>query len=118
MKPLFVPELDLNPEKSSICRYINKECRLQFTVKDNKRILALKGHSKDYETIEVKLVVENKMQFTFRPFYDNYTFNEFVVVDTHCHQLFEYFSGSIETEDGKKDFKDVMGFIEHAMNRW
>lgn len=95
MKPLFVPELDLDPEKSSICRYINKECRLQFTVKDNKRILALKGHSKDYETIEVKLVV-----------------------DTHCHQLFGYFSGSIETEDKKKDFKDVMGFIEHAMNRW
>ena len=246
MKPLFVPELDLNPEKPSICRYKNDECRLQFTVKQYKRILALKGHSKDYDTIEVKLVIENdpenekmviatpfekptqfylnykenyytatgyarfgdkyvalkeatglldwgrgvwpythewywgsltshidgvpfgfnigwgfgdtsyatenmyfynkkaykvgkligewddndlmaekhfhdaenKIQFTFTPFYDNYTFNEFVVVDTHCHQIFGRFFGKIQTEDEIKEFKDVHGFIEHAVNRW
>ena len=246
MKPLFVPELDLNPETPSVCQYKNDECRLQFTVKKDKRILALKGHSKDYPTIEVKLVVENdpsnekmviatpfhnprqfylnykenyykatgyarfgdtyvelkdatglldwgrgvwpykhewywgnltshidgipfgfnigwgfgdtshatenmyfydkkaykvgeligewndndlmavkhfrskdgKLEFTFTPFWDNYTFNEFVVVDTHCHQIFGRFSGTIETEDGIKEFKDVVAFIEHAVNRW
>ena len=246
MKPLFVPKLDLDAEKPSICRYANEECRLQFTVKEDKRILALKGHSKDYDVIEVKLVVENdpfnekmviatpfdkttqfylnykenyykatgyarfgdkyvafkdatglldwgrgvwpythewywgnltshidgvpfglnigwgfgdtshasenmyfynkkaykvgeligewndndlmavkhfrsqdgKLTFTFTPFWDNYTFNEFVVVDTHCHQIFGRFSGTIETEDGIKEFKDVVAFIEHAVNRW
>ncbi len=246
MKPLFVPELDRNPEKPSVCRFQNEECRLQFTVKNYKRILAIKGHSKDYDTIEVKFVVENdpsnekmviatpfekptqfylnykenyyqatgyarfgdkyvafqdatglldwgrgvwpythewywgsltshidgipfglnigwgfgntshatenmyfynkkaykvgkligkwddndlmaakhfhdienKIQFTFMPFWDNYTCNEFKIVDTHCHQVFGYFSGTIETEDGAKEFKDVLGFIEHAVNRW
>ncbi|MBQ8518373.1 MAG: DUF2804 domain-containing protein [Agathobacter sp.] len=246
MQPLFVPELDLDPEKPSICEYKNDECHLRFTVKDSKRILALKGHSKEYDTIEVKLVVENdpanekmviatpfekptqfylnykenyykadgtvrfgdkkvdfkdatglldwgrgvwpyshewywgsltshidgipfgfnigwgfgdtrnateniyfynkkgykigkligkwddndlmavkhfhdkedKFEFTFTPFYDNYTFNEFVVADTHCHQIFGHFSGTIETVDGAKKFKDVLGFIEHAVNRW
>ena len=246
MKPLFVPELDSDPEQPSVCTYQNDECRLQFTVKDNKRILALKGHSKEYDTIEVKLVVDNdpsnekmviatpfkkptqfylnykenyykatgyarfgdkyesfenatglldwgrgvwpythewywgnltshidgvpfgfnigwgfgdtshatenmyfynkkaykvgkligkwddndlmavkhfrsedgKLQFTFTPFWDNFTFNEFVVVDTHCHQVFGHFSGTIETEDGVKEFKDVVAFIEHAVNRW
>ena len=246
MKPLFVPELDRNPEKPSTCKYQNDECRLQFTVKEKTRILALKGHSNEYDEIEVKLVVENdpnndkmviatpfnkptqfylnykenyykakgyarfgdkyvslenatglldwgrgvwpythewywgnltshidgvpfgfnigwgfgdtshatenmyfynkkaykvgkliakwddynlmevkhfrsedgKLQFTFTPFWDNFTFNEFVVVDTHCHQIFGTFSGTIETEDGVKEFKDVVAFIEHAVNRW
>lgn len=246
MKPLFVPELDLDAEQPSVCQYANDECKLQFTVKNDKRILALKGHSKEFRDIEVKLVVENdpsnekmviatpfekptqfylnykenyysatgyakfddkyvelknatglldwgrgvwpythewywgnltshidgvpfgfnigwgfgdtshatenmyfynkkaykvgkligkwddnnlmavkhfhsedgKLKFTFTPFWDNYTFNEFVVVDTHCHQVFGHFSGTIETEDGTKEFKDVVAFIEHAVNRW
>ncbi len=246
LKPFFVPQLDLDPEKPSVSEYKNAQCQLRFTVKDSKRILALKGHSKDYDTIEVKLIVENnpnndkmviatpfkkptqfylnykenyykadgiirfgkkqvefknatglldwgrgvwpythewywgsltshieevpfgfnigwgfgdtshatenmyfynkkaykvgkligewddndlmsvkhfhdkegKFQFTFTPTYDNYTFNEFIVVDTHCHQVYGLFSGTIETEDGVKEFKDVLGFIEHAVNRW
>ena len=246
IKPFFTPELDRNAETPSICRYQNDECRLQFTVKDDKRILALKGHSNDYDDIEVKLVVENdpsnekmviatpfkkptqfylnykenyytatgyarfgnqyvelknatglldwgrgvwpyshewywgsltshidgvpfglnigwgfgdtshatenmyfynkkahkigkligewsdndlmavkhfhdaenKIQFTFTPIWDNFTFNEFVVVDTHCHQIFGHFCGTIETEEGTKEFKDMLGFIEHAINRW
>ena len=61
---------------------------------------------------------EGKFEFTFTPTYDNYTFNEFVVVDTHCHQVFGLFSGKIMTEDGVKEFKDMHGFIEHAVNRW
>ena len=246
MQPLFIPELDRDAEKPSICKYQNDECRLQFTVKKDKRILALKGRNKAYDVIEVKLVVENdpsnekmviatpfekptqfylnykenyynakgyarfgdkyvalknatglldwgrgvwpyshewywgnltshidgvpfglnigwgfgdtrhatenmyfynkkaykvgkligewddnnlmavkhfhdiegKLEFTFTPFWDNYTFNEFVVVDTHCHQIFGRFSGKIVTEDGTKEFKDVVAFIEHAVNRW
>lgn len=246
MKPLFVPKLDENPETPSVCEYKNAECQLRFTVKDSKRILAMKGHSKEYPNIEVKLVVENDplnekmviatpfskprqfylnykenyykangsvrfgdkqvefenatglldwgrgvwpythewywgsltshidgipfglnigwgfgdtshatenmyfynkkaykvgkligkwddnelmavkhfhdkeglLDFTFTPTYDNYTFNEFVVVDTHCHQVYGLFSGTIVTEDGAKEFSNLPGFIEHAVNRW
>lgn len=246
LKPFFVPQLDTDPEKPSVSEYKNAECHLKFTVHDSKRVLALKGRSKEYDKIEVKLVVENdpnnekmviatpfsnpkqfylnykenyykangtirfgnkkvdfidatglldwgrgvwpyshewywgsltshidevpfgfnigwgfgdtrnatenmyfynkkaykvgkliaewddnnlmavkhfhdkekKIQFTFTPTFDNYTFNEFVVVDTHCHQVYGLFSGTIETEDGTKEFKDVLAFIEHAVNRW
>lgn len=246
IKPFFKPRLDDNPETPGISEYKNDECHLRFTVKESKRILALKGHSKDYDDIEIKLVVENdplnekmviatpfkqptqfylnykenyykaigyarfgnkyvafkdatglldwgrgvwpyshewywgsltshidgipfgfnigwgfgdtshatenmyfynkkaykvgkligewddknlmavkhfhdkenKINLTFTPTYDNYTYNEFVVVDTHCHQVYGLFSGTIETEDGLKSFENVLGFIEHAVNRW
>ena len=75
---------------------------------DNNDLMAVK-HFRDKE---------GEFEFTFTPTYDNYTFNEFVVVDTHCHQLFGLFSGKILTDDGVKEFKDVHGFIEHAVNRW
>lgn len=61
---------------------------------------------------------ENKIQFTFTPLWNNHTENKYVVVDTHCDQVYGYFSGTIETEEGTKEFKDVMAFIEHAVNRW
>ncbi|MBQ8624570.1 MAG: DUF2804 domain-containing protein [Agathobacter sp.] len=61
---------------------------------------------------------ENKLQMTFTPFYNNHTENKYVVVDTECDQIFGYFTGSIETEDGRKEFHDVVAFIEHAVNHW
>lgn len=61
---------------------------------------------------------ENKLWMTFTPLYDNYTENKFVVVDTHCHQVYGYFDGVVETEEGPKEFRQVLGFIEHAVNRW
>ena len=61
---------------------------------------------------------DGKLEFTFVPIFDNYTENKYVVIDTHCHQVYGYFSGEIETPYGRKKFKDVLGFIEHAVNRW
>ncbi|MBQ6812975.1 MAG: DUF2804 domain-containing protein [Agathobacter sp.] len=55
---------------------------------------------------------------TFVPFFNNHTENKFVVVDTECNQVFGRFSGWIETEDGRKEFKDVIAFLEHAVNKW
>lgn len=246
MKPLFVPELDLDPEKPSFCQYKNDDCHLTFKVSNQKRILSLKGRSKKYHYIDVHLEVENdpsnekmviatpfdkpnqfylnykenyyrangyahfgdkevdftnatglldwgrgvwpyshewywgsltshidevpfglnigwgfgntkratenmyfynkkaykvgklvgewndntlmavkhfhdnqgKIQFTFTPFYNNHTENKYVVVDTHCDQVYGTFSGTIETDAGVKEFKDVVGFIEHAVNKW
>jgi len=55
---------------------------------------------------------------TFTPLYNNHTQNKYVVVDTECDQVYGYFSGSIQTEDGVKEFKDVLAFVEHAVNHW
>ena len=61
---------------------------------------------------------EHKLQFTFTPFYNNHTENKYVVVNTACDQIFGYFSGTIETEDGTKEFENIPAFIEHAVNHW
>ena len=61
---------------------------------------------------------ERKIRLYFLPVFDNYTENKLVLVDTHCNQVYGLFSGIIETEDGPKKFRDVLGFIEHAVNRW
>lgn len=61
---------------------------------------------------------EGKLSMTFTPVFNNYTQNKFLVVDTHCNQLFGYFSGTIQTEDGPREFHDLLAFIEHAVNRW
>ncbi len=58
------------------------------------------------------------LEMVFEPFFDNYTQNKFVVVDTHCDQLFGRFSGKIVTDDGEKEFEGLVAFIEHAVNRW
>ncbi len=93
---------------------------IYFYNKKGYKIGELIGEWDDNDLLGVKHFhdAENKLQFTFTPFYDNATCNEFVVVDTHCHQIFGHFSGTIETDEGMKEFKDVLAFIEHAVNRW
>lgn len=61
---------------------------------------------------------DGTFQCTFTPIFNNHTENKYIVVDTECDQLFGYFTGSIQTEDGRKEFKDVLAFIEHATNHW
>lgn len=61
---------------------------------------------------------EGSFDCTFTPFFNNHTANKYVIVDTKCDQVYGYFSGSIETEDGRKEFKNVVAFIEHAVNKW
>lgn len=61
---------------------------------------------------------EGKLHMTFTPTFDNYTENKYVVIDTHCHQLYGTFDGVIQTVDGEKEFHNVLAFIEHAVNHW
>lgn len=61
---------------------------------------------------------EGTFDCTFTPFYNNHTENKYIVVDTECDQVYGRFSGWIETEDGHKEFKDVIAFVEHAVNKW
>ena len=44
--------------------------------------------------------------------------NKFFIVDTECHQLFGHFSGRFQTEDGMVEFRDILAFVEHAINNW
>ena len=59
-----------------------------------------------------------QMELEFEPFYNNYTENKYVVVDTHCNQLFGYFKGYIIVDEKKIEFKNLLAFIEHAENKW
>lgn len=61
---------------------------------------------------------EGRLRMTFQPIYDNYTENKYLVIDTHCHQLYGYFDGEVETDAGRKEFHGMLAFIEHAVNRW
>lgn len=61
---------------------------------------------------------ENLLQMTFTPLFDNYTQNKYVVIDTHCNQVFGLFSGTVQTDRGPKEFHDLLAFVEHAVNRW
>lgn len=58
------------------------------------------------------------MELHFSPIHDNYTENKYVVIDTHCNQVFGLFNGHIITEDGRKEIVNKLAFIEHAVNKW
>lgn len=246
MKPLWHPELDLNPEKESLVSFKNDSFEMVFETKENERILSVKGSNKKYKNVEIKLVVENDlnnekmvistpfkkkhqfylnykenyykasgyvkfdeleldikdatglidwgrgiwpykhewfwgnltsfidgvpfgfnigwgfgdlsnatenmffynkkcyklgkliverdvhdymkpwrlkdenglMELYFTPFYDNYTENKYVVIDTHCDQLYGYYSGYIFVDGKKIEFNNILAFIEHAVNKW
>ncbi|MBQ8814679.1 MAG: DUF2804 domain-containing protein [Lachnospiraceae bacterium] len=246
MKPLFVPELDRDPERESVLEFRDKDVYLAFSVTKNQRLLTVKGANKEFKQVDIHLAVDfdpenekmviatpfhkptqfylnykenyyhgtgtvqfgdmvvdfdgctglidwgrgvwpyshqwfwgnlsshidgvpfgfnigwgfgdlshatenmyfydkkaykvgelvvkrdesddmkpwslndgdGKMRMTFTPLYDNYTENKYVVVDTHCNQVYGYFDGVIETDRGYKEFHHVLAFIEHAVNHW
>ena len=80
--------------------------------------LRVKRDTNDYMQPWKLMDDERKIRLYFLPVFDNYTENKLVLVDTHCNQVYGLFSGIIETEEGPKKFRDVLGFIEHAVNRW
>lgn len=61
---------------------------------------------------------DGQLELRFTPIYDNYTERKLLVVDTHCHQVYGLFRGHAETDEGRVEFQDLLGFIEHAVNRW
>lgn len=61
---------------------------------------------------------DENIYLEFSPTYDNYTENKLVVVDTHCNQVYGKFKGYIKVNDKKIEINNLLGFIEHAVNRW
>ena len=58
------------------------------------------------------------MELHFTPLFDNYTENKYVVIDTHCDQVYGYFDGYVIVDGEKKEIKNLLAFIEHAVNKW
>lgn len=56
--------------------------------------------------------------FKMTPFYDNYTTTRVLWVNNSCHQVFGVFKGYIIIDDKKIEIDNVIGFTEHAKNRW
>lgn len=66
-----------------------------------------------------KIKDENEnIYLEFKPIYNNFTKNEYIIIDTHCNQVFGLFSGYILINNQKIEFNDILAFIEHAVNRW
>lgn len=61
---------------------------------------------------------EGNFELNFTPIYDNYTENKYVVIDTHCNQVFGYFEGYIKVDGKQINFENKLAFIEHAVNKW
>lgn len=61
---------------------------------------------------------DGRLELRFTPLYDNYTQNKLAVVDTHCHQVYGLFDGWAQADGGRVELRRLLGFIEHAVNRW
>ena len=80
--------------------------------------LIVSRDKKDYMK-ERKIKSDDELlNISFTPLFDNYTQNKFVVVSTSCHQVYGYFTGTINVDGKIIQFKNLLGFIEEAKNRW
>jgi len=61
---------------------------------------------------------EKNLYLEFQPKFNNYTENKYIIVNTHCNQIFGNFSGYIVVDNQKIEFKNILAFIEHAVNKW
>lgn len=62
---------------------------------------------------------DGRFEMVFTPVYNHYTESKILFVNKHCNQVFGKFSGTVTLDDGKVlEVKDMMAFMEHAVNRW
>jgi len=62
---------------------------------------------------------DGRFEMVFTPIYDRYTETKLLFVDTHCHQLFGKWNGKVVLDDGTVlEVKDLVAFVEHAVNKW
>lgn len=80
--------------------------------------LIVKRNEKDYLKPWILEDKEKKIYLEFNPIYDNYTENKYIIINTHCNQVFGYFNGYIMVGKEKKEFSNLLAFIEHAVNKW
>ncbi len=62
---------------------------------------------------------DGRFEAVLTPHYDRTTRTKMLFVDNTCHQMFGKFEGFFIDNAGQRvDFSDVVGFAEHAYNRW
>lgn len=62
---------------------------------------------------------DGRFEMEFTPIYDQITATKILFVDNSCHQLFGTFTGKAILDDGRIiEVKDMVAFIEHAVNNW
>lgn len=54
----------------------------------------------------------------FEPIIDRYANTNALIIQSKQHQVFGYFSGTIEVEGKKYTFENLLGFAEMVTNRW
>ena len=58
------------------------------------------------------------IDLTFSPIIDRYSNTNALIIQSKQHQVFGYFSGTIEVEGKKYSFEKLLGFAEMVTNRW
>jgi hypothetical protein len=116
MKPFFKPKLDINPEDESLVEYKDKNNKIIFNTKENKRLLYFKGNNKEFKNIEVSIEIENdinneKMVIATpfkkkKQFYLNYKENYYFV------------NGYVMFDELKVDFNNSQGLIDWGRGVW
>ncbi|HHU43958.1 MAG: DUF2804 domain-containing protein [Bacillota bacterium] len=62
---------------------------------------------------------DNRLEMIFKPFYDNRTKLNALILAQDAHQVFGKFSGRAVLDDGKEiKFHDIVGFAEKVRNKW
>ncbi|MDR0269875.1 DUF2804 domain-containing protein [Paenibacillus sp.] len=62
---------------------------------------------------------DGRFEMDFEPVFDRYTETKMLFVDNSCHQIFGRFTGKAVLNDGTViEVKDMMAFMEHAVNHW
>ena len=58
------------------------------------------------------------INLAFNPIIDRYSNTNVLIIQSNQHQVFGYFSGSIEADGQKYEFENLLGFAEMVTNRW
>lgn len=62
---------------------------------------------------------DGRFEMIFTPIYDQQTATKLLFVDNSCHQVFARFDGKVILDDGEVlEIRNLVGFVEHAINNW
>ncbi|MEG1528107.1 MAG: DUF2804 domain-containing protein [Clostridia bacterium] len=75
-------------------------------------------HELDYNKDWQITSYDDSVSLIFKPFFDNATQTNLLVVHNRCHQVFGHYFGRIVVDGLVVQLNNVLGFCEHANNRW
>ena len=116
MKPMYIPKLDLNPEKESMVSFEDKDVSLSFQVTKEKRILKVSGCSQKYRKVDIEIQL------------DNHPENEKMVISTPFAKREQFYlnykenyycgTGYVCYDDKKVSFDGCTGLLDWGRGIW